>query len=54
MERRLCTGDRRNIGPELLATLTTLMPSMKRNAVAGGRIHHVSCPGAISMEGTPL
>ena len=39
MERRLYTGDQRHIGPELLATLTTLMPSMKRNALAGGRIH---------------
>lgn len=39
MERRLCTGDRRHSGPELLATLTTPMPSMKRHDVAGGRIH---------------
>ena len=39
MERRLCTGDQRHIGPELLATLTTPMLSMKRNDLAGGRIH---------------
>ena len=54
MERRLCTVDQRHIGPELLATLTTPMPSMKRNDLAGGRIGHFSCTGAISMEGTPL
>ena len=39
MERRLCTGDQRHIGPELLATLTTPIPYMKRNDLAGGRIH---------------
>ncbi len=42
MERRLCTVDQRHIGPELLATLTTPMPSMKRNDLAGGRIQDPS------------
>ena len=33
MERRLCTGDQRHIGPEFPATLTTPIPSMTRNDI---------------------
>ncbi len=39
MERRLFTIDHRNIGPELLATRATPISNMKRNDLAGGRIH---------------
>jgi hypothetical protein len=54
MECRLGTVDQRHVGPELLATLTTPIPYMKRNDLVGGRIGHVSCTGAISMAGPPL
>ena len=54
MERRLCTGDQRHIGPELLATLTTPMPSMKRNDLAGGRIHSDPDPCVFAFFCTQL
>ena len=52
MERRLSLDG--GYCPELLATLTTLMPSMKRNAVAGGRIHHVLARGDLHGGHTSL
>ena len=39
MECRLFTVDRRNVRPELLATRATPISHMKRNDLAGGRIH---------------
>jgi hypothetical protein len=39
MKRRLCTVEQRNIGLEFLAALVATISHMKRNALAGGRIH---------------
>jgi len=39
MEHRLFPVDHRHLGPELLATRTTPISHMKRNDLAGGRVH---------------
>jgi hypothetical protein len=57
MEGGLFTGDPRNIRPEFLATVATPIPHMKRNDLAGGRIHRHPEPlfvGFVLHEAPPL
>ena len=44
MARRRCTGDQRQRGPERLATLTTPIPPMQHNDLAGRRLHGDPAP----------
>ena len=53
MARRLCTGDRRQRGPALLATRTTPVPSIQRHAVVGGRIHSAPAPLCVRLRLDP-